>query len=101
MSHSTIHTEVINNFCDIAIRTNCVPSPHLGQLLLMIGILTDDVNRIRYAFQNYPQDSNPEKQVDPYVLNILVQLQLLSHQDLIEVERNNSEIISSINNDTP
>ena len=102
MTDSNFNTQAINNFCDIITRTNYISNRHIGQLLLMIGILTDNEDRIIYAFENYPEDSDPTKPVDQYVLNILVQLQLLSPQDLIEIDtNNNNNNISSINNNTP
>jgi len=78
--------DAINNFCNIITEKNIIPEQHMGPLLLMIGILTDDIDRVRSTFENYPE-IDIEKPVDTYVIGIIHKLGLLPN-DSDEVESN-------------
>ena len=52
----------------------------------MIGILTDDIDRVRSTFENYPE-IDIEKPVDTYVIGIIHKLGLLPN-DSDEVDSN-------------
>ena len=76
----------INNFCNIITEKNIIPEQHMGPLLLMIGILTNDIDRVNSTFENYP-DIDIEKPLDTYVIDVLNKLGLLPN-DSDEVDSN-------------
>tara|TARA_B110000495_G_C22981816_1_gene577218 strand:- start:472 stop:750 length:279 start_codon:yes stop_codon:yes gene_type:complete len=77
----------INNFCNIVTENNgIIPEQHMGPLLLMIGILTNNKDRITSTIDNYP-DIDVENPINPYVIGIIYKLGLLP-DDLCNSDEN-------------
>lgn len=65
-----VHEQALNNLWDCLISINN-PIQDKGQLMLTIGVILNDLEKVRYAMENF--DINPTANLTNRVINILTQ----------------------------